>query len=298
MISRKTSALATVCMLTLSACGGGGSGGGGGSVPPPVAAKTINASNYIDAVWGVGIGLTRLELLSLGASTLFRTVMTAGDNSVAGYPCPNGGSFNFVKSGNSRAISFTNASVPCVLTVDTITVQFASGTVTVPDGVLGTLPGSLVVFNSGTFNFSSLGFNWGVGVETANGSVVQTRRADGSVSATGTLTVTRNGRDDRYSNIVYATATPDVNGNTPIASATYAVASPRVPFTFNATAADNFVRAVAADNSAAQGTFDATGQNLTYTVYNNFAPGAAADLTQTLNSSDPLVQAAIQRLLQ
>jgi hypothetical protein len=284
-----------VTLVALAACGGGGSDGGGGNVAPPAASKTINANKNLDVTWGAGFGLTRLELLNTGVERAFRTVMTAGDASNPNYPCQSSGFFSYVRNGNARSITFNQ----CGFTINTFNVVFVSGTVSINDGVVGTIAGPYTVFTSGTFNIANVGINWGVGPESVNGILTYARQPNGSVNATSAaITVTRNGRDDRYSTISFATAVPDVSGAASIQAGAFGVASARIPFSFTATGADNYLLATAADNSAAQIVFDATGQSATYSVYANYAAGAPADLTRVLASTDPAVQAAIQRLLQ
>ncbi|MFM2398564.1 MAG: hypothetical protein RL341_721 [Pseudomonadota bacterium] len=281
-------------LLALSACGGGGSDGGGGStVPPPSATKTINTSNYLDAAWAGAIGFVRINLAAESADAAFRTALAAGDPASGSFPCQNSGNFAYARSGATRTITFNN----CAFTSQGLPIQFAAGTVSTSDAVLGTF-GSAAVFNSGSFTYSGVSLNWGAGLETVAGALAQVRQTNGSLNATGTLTVTRNGRPDQYTNISLRTNVPNAAGAVIVLNAAASVSSPRLAFGFNAEGTETLTRSVAADNSAVQATPDATGQTLTYAVFANYSPGATPEFTRALASSDAAVQAAIQRVLQ
>jgi hypothetical protein len=281
-------------LLALSACGGGGSDGGGGStVPPPSATKTINSSNYLDTAWAGAIAFVRINLAAEFADTAFRTALAAGDPASASYPCQNSGNVGYTRNGTTRTITFNN----CIFTSQGLLIQFAAGTVSTSNALLGTF-GSATVFNSGTFTFNAVSLDWAAGAETVAGQLTQARQANGSINATGALTVTRNGRPDQYTNISLRTNVPNAAGAVIVLDAATSVSSPRLAFGFNAQGTETLTRSIAADNSAVQATPDATGQTLTYSVFASYSPSATPDFTRALASSDTAVQAAIQRVLQ
>jgi hypothetical protein len=140
--------------------------------------------------------------------------------------------------------------------------------------------------------------DWGTGPETIGGSFTLARQANLSAAVTGALSVNRNGRTENYTALNLRTVPFNVNALVSIDSGTLAVSTPRISFPFTVTADAAGSRSLAADSSAAQIAFSATGTSATYSRFNTYSAGATPDESRVLATNDPIVVAVIQRLLQ
>jgi hypothetical protein len=304
--------LATSLIVALSACGGGG-----GSSPPPApsappGAALIGPSTYLDYSWGLVIAVDRfadvVEAMEDAFAIAIDTTNPTGPNVRTGTrPCAQGGAVTV--SGDFPSITITANNC------DTGTFRYNAGSINMRNPNFFT-QGSTVVLGGGSFTFNNLSVtptipNWRLGAPNAaelfSGDLTllyntNTRR----YTKIGSLSVSRNGRADAYTNLSVSTAPAQPAQGVDIESGNFSLASPRLNSAAAHTAAWNLTGPSTAESltTAVDGSmvrlssqnFDAIDPQVRYTARSNPTSNPTVDVT--LNYTDASVRAAINRMLQ
>lgn len=227
-------AAAFVSASLLVACGGGGGGGTPPpATPPPAATAAFTQQNYLDALWLAVTALDRVHTAAVVIDDSFEVALLVND--VPGtYPCANGGTVLFARTGNNR--SFTPSE--CRIVDLGETTIYRSGTLSSPDAQTATT-GTFIYISSANFQLTNAVIDFTSpdptysrsGNESFSGSVLVTGTAT-TVTGSGTLAVTRNGRADTYTSI---NVTGPQGIQVAIEAGTFQLSSPRFPTSFGVT---------------------------------------------------------------
>lgn len=282
---------AALFALGLTACGGG-TGDPAPAPPPPIGSDQINASNYLDAFWIGAFGVSRsadvLTLIDYAFTNALRAEVVP-----LPYNCSGGGTLTQTRTGSVRTLTFAHCTIGRAV--------FVSGTLSSPDAIPIDLSGFTYV-GSGNFTLTDLVYRVAGGDmvdQTVSGSLRLERRDDRTVRLSGSFSVTRNGRDDRYRSLLATFAPRDIITVAPtVNTGSFIVDTPRIgasPMTVSGNASGLAV--TSPDQTRLRGLVPADGSLISVT-YEVTPPNATTpSLTQTLATSDPQVQAAIARVL-
>jgi hypothetical protein len=276
---------------SVAACGGGGTGDPA-PPPPPQSQRQIDATNYLDAFWAGAFGVSRIADALTLLDNSFTNVLRAGDVAQT-YVCSGGGTLTLARAGTVRTLSFVNCIIDRAV--------YVSGTLSSPNAATISLGGATYV-GSGEFTLSNLVYRTvgGDGVnQTVSGTLTLLRRSDQTVQLSGGFGLTRNTRTDMYASVLATFAPRDIIVPATVNTGSFTVATPRFsasPLTVSGNASGLAI--TAPDQTRLRGIASSQG-SLDSVAYEVTPAGASVpNLTQTLATSDPLVQSAIARVLQ
>ena len=226
---KRTTCAALFAASLLGACGGGG----GASPAPPATAQGTSAftsQNYLDATWIAIIAFDRIETAAEVIDAAYTLALVNGDVSGT-YNCAGGGDVIYARTGNNR--QFTANQCRTVNLADVTT--YRSGTLVTNDAVVAQagnftyLASANIALSNAVVDFSTTNpISNRTGDESFSGAVAVAGTAT-QVSGSGTLTVTRAGRADAYTQIAVAGPQAD---EIDFDLGTFGVSTPRFPSSF------------------------------------------------------------------